>query len=360
LSSATPVATPRYECYDAPTHKQLLLAILLPWYFVNRTALDLFSAAQPLVVFLYISDILVLQMEGLDDTKMSIGETHVTSNEASPDYVTQRHARNRNEPQIPLEPATVTCGQLDEFRLELRKLITYFTNNQTSELREINNTMKDIKHTNECIEASITELTKQNEEFKKKITQIEKQLKDDNDYIIFLENKLEEVQIGARKTNIEIKNVPKRKNETKQELLAMVICLFENLECKVTTSDIKDVYRVGTNKPHQQTSTIIAETNSALLKLELIKAAKNFNSKNPSKLRAEHLGLSSNKEIQIYISEHLTSKGSRLHFLARDLKKSKNYKYCWTSYGKVYVRKSDDSPIIQINSEEQVQRLMQE
>lgn len=295
---------------------------------------------------------------------MSICEPGADASDSSPDYVTQRQrpARERNELEQPCDSdAPVDMSrQMNEFRHEIRKLITYFTNNQTAQLRAINTTMKEIKHTNECIEASISELSKQNEEFTRRFSQIEKQLKDDNDYILFLENKLEETQIGLRKTNIEIKNVPNIKNETKTDLLAMVSCLSASLVCPVNRSDVKDIYRVRSKKPDQKSSTIILETNSALLKLDLVKAAKTFNSKNSSKLCAKHLGLTTNEEQQIYITEHLTPRASRLHFLARDLKKSKDYKHCWTSYGKVYVRKTDESPIIQVNTEEQIQRLFQE
>lgn len=51
---------------------------------------------------------------------------------------------------------------------------------------------------------------------------------------------------------------------------------------------------------------------------------------------------------------------ARLFFLARDLAKSKIYKYCWTSFGRVFVRKDDTSKIVCIQSEAQVHRLLQE
>ncbi|KAG7313131.1 hypothetical protein JYU34_000220 [Plutella xylostella] len=89
-----------------------------------------------------------------------------------------------------------------------------------------------------------------------------------------------------------------------------------------------------------------------------MKAAKNYNAKNKqNKLCAAHLGLRTDADAPIYISENLTPKASRLYFLARDLKAVKNYKYCWTSYGKVYLRQNDDSPIITLTNEAQIQQL---
>ncbi|CAH2093521.1 unnamed protein product [Euphydryas editha] len=56
---------------------------------------------------------------------------------------------------------------------------------------------------------------------------------------------------------------------------------------------------------------------------------------------------------------NLTAKGARLYFLARDLAKSQNYKFCWTSYGRIYVRKNENSPVIVIKNENHVNSLMQ-
>ncbi|CAK1598136.1 unnamed protein product [Parnassius mnemosyne] len=86
--------------------------------------------------------------------------------------------------------------------------------------------------------------------------------------------------------------------------------------------------------------------------------AKSFNIKHKCKLCAKHLGFKTQEDTPIFLSEHLTPKGARLHFLARDLAKSKNYKFCWTAYGKVYVRENENSPIIMIRNESQVHQLL--
>lgn len=91
----------------------------------------------------------------------------------------------------------------------------------------------------------------------------------------------------------------------------------------------------------------------------MLKMCKSFNIKNKSKLRAKHMGFKKEEETPVYISEQLTAKGARLHFLARDLAKSNKYKYCWTAYGKIFVRKDENSAVIQITYEAQVQHLFQ-
>lgn len=87
--------------------------------------------------------------------------------------------------------------------------------------------------------------------------------------------------------------------------------------------------------------------------------SKTFNIKHKTKICTQHLGLRLGVDSPVFVTENLTAKSARLHFLGRDLVKSKSYKFCWTAYGKVYVRKDEKSPIILIKNESQIQQLMQ-
>lgn len=280
------------------------------------------------------------------DPEMSIEE--VIDKTPPNNYVTQRSHR-----QAPFDHLSV-------IKEEMRQLMTHFAASQKEELAGLKSTLNEIRQSNQNIESSVAFLTKQNEEFKAQINQIQNHVKEDRQYIMFLENKLEDLQVDARKTNFEIKNVPKIKSESKQDLIEMVLHLSKTIDCKVTKSDIKDIYRVRGKRPEQQNTPIIIETNSVLLKTDFLKQAKSHNVKNKTKLCAKHLGHSTHEETPIFLSDNLTAKAARRHFLARDLAKSRGYKFCWTSYGKVYVRKDEGSPIILIKSEEQVHHLLQE
>ncbi|KAI5641671.1 hypothetical protein NE865_06185 [Phthorimaea operculella] len=250
--------------------------------------------------------------------------------------------------------------KFQEFKMEMRQLITTLTNTHKEEMRQLNLTMKDIQDSNKSIEQSLINMSAQNEELKQEIKKLEKISQENREYIIFLEDKLDNMQLANRKTNFEIKGVPKKESETKQDLIDMVITLSETIDCKVSKSDIKDIYRVRSKKPEQRNTPIVVETGSVLLKTDFLKMAKSFNIKNKSKLRAKHLGFKTLEDTPIFVLENLTQKAARLHFLARDLTKSKSYKFVWTSYGKVYVRKSENTPIIMIQTEEQVHKLLLE
>lgn len=228
---------------------------------------------------------------------------------------------------------------------------------QQKDIKNILPTLLEIKQTNTNIENSIALLTAQNLELTNKITQLENKCKDDREYIILLEEKVEHLQMGLRKTNLEIKNVPKKSNESNEDLIEMVLRLSTTIGGNLRKEDIKDIYRLR-GKKEMKNPPIILETSSALLKTDILRRCKAFNVKTKSKICAKHLGFRTSEDTPVFICEQLTPRGSRLHFLARDLAKTQQYKYCWTAYGKVYVRKTDDSPIILIKSEAQVHHLM--
>ncbi|KAI5633303.1 hypothetical protein NE865_13970 [Phthorimaea operculella] len=279
---------------------------------------------------------------------MSLDVSNVSNNDAIADQSSIHFVTQRPDRQL--------LNQFQSFREDMRKLMDL----QKKDIADIKKTLEEIQQSNKNIEDSITHLNKQHEEFDKRLTLIENHSKENREYIMFLEDKLEELQLGSRKTNFELKNVPKKDNEDNESLIAMVTCLSETVNCKIERSDIKDIYRVRGKNPEQKNTPIIIETNSVILKTDLIKKTKAYNIRNRTKLCAKHLGFKTQEDTPVYLSEHLTAKAARLHFLARDLAKSKSYKFCWTAYGKVYVRKSEQSRIIQIKTEQQVHHLLAE
>ena len=268
-----------------------------------------------------------------------------------PSYVFQRVKRS-------IEQVDETIvKQLEEFKEEIRRMFSLFSLKQEREIQSLTTTLKEIQQSNINIESSIAFLTAQNDDLKIKVGLLEDQAKQDSNYIKLLEDKIETIQIGTQKPNFVIKNVPRRKNESKDDLIDMVLCLSKDIDCTMTKHDIKDIYRVRGKHSEKLNTPIIVETSSTLLKTDFLKMGKTFNVKHKTKLCCKNLGFKSQENTPIFLSEHLTSKGSRLFFLARDLTKSGCYKFCWTAYGRVLVKKDESSPTITIRNEQQIQQL---
>lgn len=285
--------------------------------------------------------------KSLSDTDINI----LGQNNTPPNFVSTRGKRKRDD-EISVE--------FSSFKEEIKNMISSLLSCQNQEFKKNLALLKEIQTTNKNIENSVAFLSSQNDEFQRKITSLEHQIKEDRKYITILEDKIEEMQRYSRKTNFEIKNVPKQVNESKEDLINMVTSLSNTIDCDLNVSDIRDIYRVRIKKENVINTPIVVETSSTLLKNKVVKLCKTFNIKHKNKLCAKHLGLRSSVDTPVFITEQLTNMASRLYFLARDLIKSKTYKYCWTAYGKVYVRKEDTSPIILIKNEAQVHKLSQE
>lgn len=290
-------------------------------------------------------------MADSNDASMSDNGRDENTEQTPPNFLTQRgHKRFRDSPG----------SELEKFKEEIKQMIKNFMLTQEKELKIITPTLLEIKESNFNIENSIAFLTAQNEELKKKVENLENDRKLDKQYINHLEEKIEDISRDSRKRNISIKDVPKLEHETRGDLLNMVIKLSESVGHKISPSDISDVYRVRGRENDKPCTPIIVEMVSVLQKTEILSKCKEYNKANTrNKLSAKHLGHRT-LETPIYVMEHLTPKAARLRYLARDLSRSKNYVFCWTSLGKVFVRKTKTSAIIPIISELQVQRLFQE
>lgn len=265
-----------------------------------------------------------------------------------PNFVSSRQKRRREEDFV---------DEFAKFKEEIQSMFSKMMTSQENEFKKNANILQGIQQSSCNIESSIAFLTAQNEEFKKKILSLEDKIKEDKKYIIILEDKMESMQQDSRKANFEIKNVPKKSNETKDDLIHMVTSLSNTVGCPLDRTVIRDIYRVRTRKDTSNTP-IVVETSSTLIKNNILKSCKAFNLKQKTKLCAKHLDLRTNEDTPVFITEQLTAKAARLHFLARDLVKSKTYKYCWTAYGRVYLKREDDSPTITIKSEAQIQQLI--
>ncbi|KAJ8719273.1 hypothetical protein PYW08_011448 [Mythimna loreyi] len=265
-----------------------------------------------------------------------------------PNFVVSRQKRKRENDFV---------EELAKFKEEMQSMFSNMMAAQEKEFKKNSIILQGIQQSSCNIDSSIIFLTEQNEEFKKKIVSLEDKIKEDKKYIILLEDKIETMQQDNRKANFELKNVPKKSNETKDDLIHMVVSLSNSVGYPIDKSVISDIYRVRTKKEARNTP-IVVETNSAIIKNNILKSCKAFNTKQKLKLCAKHLDIRTNEDTPIFITEQLTAKAARLHFLARDLVKSKSYKYCWTSYGRVYLKREDDSPSILIKTEAQIHQLI--
>lgn len=118
----------------------------------------------------------------------------------------------------------------------------------------------------------------------------------------------------------------------------------------VQTVDLRDVYRLTSNKKTQAHGPITVEFTSTKKRDRLLTNIKNFNrDHNTNRLNSSHIKMSGNSPI--FISESLTTKARKLFYQAREFTKQYGYAYHWTSHGKVYVKKKEGDTAKRITQE---------
>lgn len=217
-------------------------------------------------------------------------------------------------------------------------------------LSSIEGKLQTIQKTNSDIEKSLEFISKQYEDVNKKVDMLEKECTQNRNYITKLEESLEELDRKYRRTSIEIRNLPARDKENKSDIIHSFTNFTRNsLKINMHENDIRDAYRISSKKSNNQ--PIVIELNSMENKNLLLKTIKSYNKTNiQNKINASHFGRIEN--VPIYISELLTNKSKKLFYLARELSKEKQYKYCWSTNGKIFVHKAEGTPAIWLKNEE--------
>ncbi|XP_059049922.1 uncharacterized protein LOC131844943 [Achroia grisella] len=237
------------------------------------------------------------------------------------------------------------------------EMFTTWKTDQDIKFNTLINAMTEIKEQNADIRQSLDFMSSKYDGLLDRVTLLEEERKRNINLISLLENKLENMERNLKSSSIEMRNVPQQRNETKEDLLNLVKVTGSALNISLQTSDIRDVYRV--NATASGSKPIIAELNSSILRNNLIHSIKNYNKENKSnKFSSTNLHISGPSQ-PIYISESLSSKTKRLFYLARTAAQTNNYKFCWTRYGRIYVRKSEGASQLIINSENDIKALTQ-
>lgn len=222
--------------------------------------------------------------------------------------------------------------------------------NLCRDIQEVKANTSEINNTNQDIGTSLDFMTDQLKNLQTKIDGLEGQKKEIQSQILKVDEKCEFLEKSLKKTSIEIRYLPRKVNENKETLFNYINCLAKNLEIILQPGDLRDVYRIP-NKKDSSKSTIAVELSSTLMKHSFINAARKFNK--TKKLNVGHLGIKDNSS-PLFLSEILTSKTRRLHFLARDFARQEKYQFCWTSNGNVYLKKQEGAPYILVKNEAQL------
>lgn len=164
-----------------------------------------------------------------------------------------------------------------------------------------------------------------------------------------LENKVADLEQQARQCNIEICNLPERRNENLMNILESI---GKEINHPIRNTDVASVHRVPhADQKNPRPKNIIVKLTSRLSRDNVIsayRATKGLDSTKLSITGSPH---------RIFLNEHLTLKNKHLFRQCREAAKKHEYRYVWVKHGTILARKSDTTPVVAIRLPQDVSKI---
>lgn len=219
------------------------------------------------------------------------------------------------------KPAASTSGRDDrsELRTEIRGLqeSMNFINAEFEELEEARSEREALKKENE----GLRERCKENESL-----------------IEQLQMRVVQCEQYSRRSNIEIRGLAQNENENVTELVGKIGDVIGE---PIAANDVEACHRVPTREEGK--SNVIVQFRSRQKRDAVLAKARK------SRIRNRDFGIEN--ETQVYLNEHLCPALKRLFSLAIAKKRECQWRFLWTRNGKIFARKTEQSPVVQIVSE---------
>ena len=162
-----------------------------------------------------------------------------------------------------------------------------------------------------------------------------------------IRNQLNDIEQYLRVNNIEIVGLPQPNAEEPEEtMIVHALNALEGIEEPIRPEDI-DISHPLKTKRRDGKPVHVVKFISRKKKLEILGAKKKEDNKQ-FKFRGQ----------DIFINEHLSPVNRTLFAKAMEKKQTHNYRFVWTKGGTVCMRKTENSPIIQVSNEQEIAALL--
>ena len=237
----------------------------------------------------------------------------------------------------------------DIFMSEMKTLFLNFEKRQNEKHASLEASVAEIKLLNAALKESADFISKKYDDLMVDFNKLSTERTNHLAYIQVLEEKVEHLEKHQKASCLELRNLPLSPHESKQDLIKIVINTGKTLNVPIGESDIRDVYRLKTKS--ESNRPILINLTSTIMRSKIIHSLKTYNKSNQNnKFSTATLQLGG-PVTPVYLSESLTVKAKRLHYLAREFSKTNAFKFCWTANGKVLIRKKEGATVYTINSE---------
>jgi len=220
-------------------------------------------------------------------------------------------------------------SNLENMVTELQTSVTFMNNMYDDFMKKIKEQEEKIN----CMTKNMDILAKSSEDKDKKIKE--------------LQDKLHEMEQYSRNRNVELTNVPEKKEETTEDLLDLVEKVAEIGEIPFNKEDVDVIHRLPNKKKNSPRNVVIQFKSRTARNLFLGK--RNHGVKVGDLIGKEY----SRNPTPIYINEHLTSQMKHLLWTTKQAARGKGYTLVWVKEGKIFVKKDFGAiEIVRIRKEE--------
>lgn len=161
-----------------------------------------------------------------------------------------------------------------------------------------------------------------------------------------LQRRFNTMEMYTYQANVEITGVQMKKSENVVEIFDIIA---KHIQFNYNKSDIRYIHRVQSRR---KSKPIIIEFMSKFLKDDFLKKA-SLVSEITNAIFGERSANGDNS--LIYIQQHMPAWRKKLLMNAKELRDVPyDYKYVWSKYGKIFVKKDDNSPTVSIYNFEQL------
>lgn len=242
---------------------------------------------------------------------------------------------------------------------EMSRLFANSERQQNSKFARLEARMADILEQNSKIQDSISFISQKYDDLLERLDVSERENSALKKHIQSMDIKLEHLERQSRSTMLEINNFPATEPENKESLSTTLCKISVAINQPIAPSDIKNIYRLKPKTDqHPSAGMVVAELISNEMKESILKASREYNKNHKdSKLSTSTIQFAGPPH-PIYISESLTSYGKHLFYLGRKLQKESKCESCWSSHGKIYIKKNARSSPLCINSEQELTKIM--
>lgn len=171
-----------------------------------------------------------------------------------------------------------------------------------------------------------------------------------------LNSRLSILEREIRASNLEIHCIPENRSEN---LISIIKQIGRTIGDSVDDSNILKCTRIAKmNRDNSRPRTVLVKFASSLSRDNFFAKVINFNKANQSdKLNTSHLGIGGEKK-PIYVCDHLTPEAKSLHAAVRRFAKENSYKFVWSRYNNIYLRKTPHSDVKLIKNLEYLKELI--